>query len=108
MKKLLFILLFLPIIGISQNLDDIDCKFQYRIQLKEYSGLFMCPYLGPKMTTELNKIYVCNINKDKKNQVVIFELESLYEDKDIKDIFLKNIGIPEWSIINIKTQLIEN
>ena len=102
MKKLLLILFFLPIIGISQNLDDTDCKFEYRIQLNKYSGLFMCPYLGPKMMTELNKIHACNINKDEKNQIVIFKLDSLYTEKDITNLFLNTIGIPEWSINNIK------
>ncbi len=107
MKKLLFILLFLPIIGISQNLDDIDCKFQYRIQLKEYSGLFMCPYLSPKMITVLNQINACNINKDEESLIIVFELDSLYTEEDIKNIFLKTIGIPEWSIDNFIISEIE-
>jgi hypothetical protein len=89
-------------IGFGQNIDNPDCHFKYKIQLNKYSGLFMCPYLGPKMITELNKINACNINKDEKNQIVIFELDSLYTEKDIKTIFLKTIGIPEWSIDNIK------
>ena len=62
----------------------------------------MCPYLGPKMITELNKINSSDIIKDEENQIVSFELDSLYLEKDIKDIFLKIIGIPEWSITNIK------
>ena len=107
MKKLLLILLFLPIIGISQNLDDTDCKFEYRIQLNKYSGLFMCPYLAPKMITVLNQINACNINKDEQNLIIVFELDSLYIEKDIKNIFLKNIGIPEWSIDNFKISEIE-
>lgn len=104
MKKLLLILLFLPIIGISQNLDDTNCKFEYKIQLNKYSGLFMCPSLGPKMITELNKIHVCNINKDEKNQIVIFKLDSFYTEKDITNLFLNTIGIPEWSINNIQIE----
>ena len=64
----------------------------------------MCPYLGPKMITELNKINACNINKDEDNQIVVFELDSLYTEQDIQDIFLKIIGIPEWSIDNIKLE----
>ena len=101
MKKLLLLLCF-PIIGFGQNIDETDCQFKYEIQLNKYSGLFMCPYLGPKMITELTKINACNINKDEKNQIVIFELDSLYQENDIKTIFLKIIGIPNWSIDNIK------
>ncbi|MDC0204655.1 hypothetical protein OAJ65_02545 [Flavobacteriales bacterium] len=104
MKKLLFILLCLPIIGFGKDIDDTDCQFKYKIQLNKYSGLFMCPYLGPKMITELNKINVCNLNKDEENQIVIFELDSLYKQEDIKNIFLKTIGIPEWSIDYIKLE----
>ena len=85
----------------------VDCQFKYVLNLKKYSGLFMCPYLGPKMITELNKINACNINKDEENQNVIFELDSLYIEKDIKNIFLKIIGIPEWSIDNLKISEIE-
>jgi hypothetical protein len=102
MKKLLFILLCFPIIGLGQGIDNTDCQFKYKIQLNKYSGLFMCPYLGPKMITELNKINAFNINKDEENQIVIFEFDSLYTEYDIKNIFLKTIGIPEWSIDNIK------
>ena len=104
MKKLLLILFCFPMIGFGQNIDDTDCQFKYKIQLNKYSGLFMCPYLGPKMITELNKINVCNINKDEENQIVIFELDSLYIENDIKNIFLKTIGIPEWSINHIKLE----
>lgn len=102
MKKLVLILLCLPIFAISQNIDNTDCQFKYKIQLNKYSGLFMCPYLGPKMITELNKIDACNIKKDEEDQNVTFELDSLYLEEDIQDIFLKVIGIPEWAIINIK------
>tara|TARA_B110000438_G_C15352421_1_gene452701 strand:- start:227 stop:544 length:318 start_codon:yes stop_codon:yes gene_type:complete len=102
MKRLLFILLCLPIIGFGQTIDDTDCQFNYTLQLNKYSGLFSCPYLGPKMITELNKINVCNINKDAENQIIIFELDSLYTENDIQNIFLKIIGIPEWSIDYIK------
>jgi len=104
MKKLLLILFYFPMIGFGQNIDDTDCQFKYKIQLNNYSGLFMCPYLGPKMITELNKVNACNINKDKENQIVIFELDSLYTEKDIRNIFLKTIGIPEWSIDYIKLE----
>ena len=103
MKKLLLLLCF-PIIGFGQNIDETDCQFKYEIQLNNYSGLFMCPYLGPKMITELNKVNACNINKDEENQIVIFELDSLYKEKDIRNIFLKTIGIPEWSINYIKLE----
>ena len=103
MKKLLLLLCF-PMIGFGQNIDDTDCQFKYKIQLNKYSGLFMCPYLGPKMITELNKVNACNINKDEENQIVIFELDSLYTEKDIKNVFLKTIGIPEWSINYIKLE----
>lgn len=104
MKKILLMFLFLPIIVIPQNFDDTDCKFRYTLKLHKYSGLFSCPYLGPKMITELNKINGCNISKDKENQIVIFELDSLYTENNIKDIFLKTIGIPEWSIDSIKLE----
>jgi len=91
-------------ISFGQTIDDTDCQFKYTLQLNKYSGLFSCPYLGPKMITELNKINVCNINKDEENQIVIFELDSLYIENDIKNIFLKTIGIPEWSINHIKLE----
>jgi len=104
MKKLLLILLCLPMIGFCQSIDDADCKFKYTLQLNKYSGLFMCPYLGPKMITELNKVNACNINKDEESLIVIFELDSLYIEKDIENIFLKTIGIPEWSIDYIKLE----
>jgi len=104
MKKLLLILLCLPMIGFGQTIEDKKCQFKYTLQLNKYSGLFMCPYLGPKMTTELNKIYVCNINKDEKNQIVIFELDSVYTEEYIRNIFLNIIGIPEWSINYIKIE----
>ena len=104
MKKLLFILFFSPALLFGQNINDTPCQFRYKIQLNKYSGLFMCPYLGPKMITELNKINACNINKDEDNQIVVFELDSLYTEQDIQDIFLKIIGIPEWSIDNIKLE----
>ena len=104
MKKLLLILFCLPTFGFGQNSDDTEYQFKYEIQLNQYSGLFMCPYLGPKMITELNKINACNINKDEDNQIVIFELDSLYTEQDIQYIFLKIIGIPEWSIDYIKLE----
>jgi len=104
MKKGLLILFCFPMISFGQTIDDTDCQFKYTLQLNKYSGLFSCPYLGPKMITELNKINVCNINKDEENQIVIFELDSLYIENDIKNIFLKTIGIPEWSINHIKLE----
>jgi hypothetical protein len=120
MKKVIYLIFLIPNILVAQNgLENfeennlnntikieavIDCQFKYEIQLNKYSGLFMCPYLGPKMITELTKINACNINKDEKNQIVIFELDSLYQENDIKTIFLKTIGIPEWSIDNIKLE----
>ena len=106
MKRIL-ILLFSPVLLFGQNINDTDCQFKYKIQLNKYSGLFMCPYLGPKMIDELNKLQACNINKDEKNQIVIFELDSLYTEEDIRNIFLKTIGIPEWSIDNFKISEIE-
>ena len=122
MKKIIYLIFIFPTILLAQNslesleknsyndtlkIDAIvDCQFKYIINLKKYSGLFMCPYLVPKMINELNKINSCNINKNEKNQIVIFGLDSLYLEKDIQDIFLKIIGIPEWSIINI--EILEN
>ena len=120
MKKVIYLIFLIPtILGAQNSLDNLendnyndtikiesvlDCQFKYEIQFNKYSGLFMCPYLGPKMITELNKINACIINKDEKNQIVIFELDSLYKENDIKIIFLKTIGIPEWSIDNIKIE----
>ena len=104
MKKLLLILLCLPMIGFGQNIDDTDCQFKYTIQLNKYSGVFMCPYLAPKTIDELNKLQACTINKDEENQIVIFELDSLYTENDIRNIFLKTVGIPEWSIDYIKLE----
>ena len=118
MKKIIYLIFLMPTILLAQNSLEtlekniyndtvniqtvLDCKFMYVLNLKKYSGLFMCPYLGPKMITELNKINSSDIIKDEENQIVSFELDSLYLEKDIKDIFLKIIGIPEWSITNIK------
>jgi len=118
MKKIIYLIFLLPTILVAQNSLEtlekniyndtvniqtvLDCKFMYVLNLKKYSGLFMCPYLGPKMITELNKINSSDIIKDEENQIVSFELDSLYLEKDIKDIFLRIIGIPEWSITNIK------
>ena len=118
MRKVIYLIFLLPTILVAQNSLEtlekniyndtvniqtvLDCKFMYVLNLKKYSGLFMCPYLGPKMITELNKINSSDIIKDEENQIVSFELDSLYLEKDIKDIFLKIIGIPEWSITNIK------
>ena len=120
MKKVIYLIFLMPTILLAQhsleNLEEnnyndtikievvLDCQFKYKIQLNKYSGLFMCPYLGPKMVTELNKINACNINKDEKNQIVIFELDSLYKENDITTIFLNTIGIPAWSINNIKLE----
>ena len=120
MKKVIYLIFLMPTILLAQhsleNLEEnnyndtikievvLDCQFKYKIQLNKYSGLFMCPYLGPKMVTELNKINACNINKDEKNQIVIFELDSLYNENHIKTIFLNTIGIPAWSINNIKLE----
>tara|TARA_B110000003_G_scaffold243762_1_gene252446 strand:+ start:268 stop:642 length:375 start_codon:yes stop_codon:yes gene_type:complete len=118
MKKIILIACFFPLTNYAQdNLKDnskdslnyavateevVDCQFKYTLQLKKYSGLFMCPYLGPKMITELNKIDACNIKKDEEDLNVTFKLDSLYLEEDIQYIFLKVIGIPEWAIINIK------
>lgn len=118
MKKIFLIACFLPLTNYAQDtLKDtskdslnyevavgevVDCQFRYILTLKKYSGLFMCPYLAPKMITELNKIDACNISKDEESQIVFFELDSLYLEKDVKGIFLNVIGIPEWSITNIK------
>jgi len=123
MKKIFLIVCFLPLTNYAQdNLKDtskdslnyavatgevVDCQFRYILNLKKYSGLFSCPYLDPKMITELNKIDACNIKKDEENQIIFFELSSLYLEKDIEDIFLNIIGIPEWSITNIKILAIE-
>ena len=120
MKKVIYLIFFLPTILVAHNSLEalernnyndtikidavVDCQFKYILKLKKYSGLFMCPYLAPKMITELNKVNACNINKDEENQIVIFELDSLYLEKDIQDIFLKTIGIPEWSIDYIKLE----
>ena len=104
MKKLILILFCLPLILISQEFDDKDCRFKCKIQLNEYSGLFMCPYLSTKMINQLNKIKCCNIDKDDKNQTIIFELDSLYKRRDIELLFLNTIGIPKWSIKDIIMQ----
>ena len=96
MKKLLSILFFLPMIGFGQNIDHLDCKFIYKIQLKE--SIVMCPYLGPKILEVFNKLHPCEINKYDKNEIIVFELDSLYTNQFIKEILLKDVGIPEWSI----------
>ena len=102
MKKLLFILFFSPALLFGQNINETTCQFRYKIQLNKNSGLFTCPYLAPKMITVLNQINACNINKDEENLIIVFELDSLYIEKDIKNIFLTTIGIPEWSIDNFR------
>jgi len=62
----------------GQNIDDTDCQFKYKIQLNKYSGLFMCPHLGPKMMDELNKLQPCTINKDEENKLLFLSLLTLY------------------------------
>ena len=123
MKKVIYLIFLMPTILIAHNnLETLErnncndtikidtavgCQFKYTLQLNKYSGLFMCPYLAPKMITTLNQIKACNINKDERSLIVIFKLDSLYIEKDIKNIFLKTIGIPEWSIDNFKISEIE-
>ena len=120
MKKVIYLIFLMPTILIAHNnletlernncndtikIDTVvDSQFKYTLQLNKYSGLFSCPYLGPRMITELNKINACNMKKDEEDQIVIFELDSLYTENDIRNIFLKTIGIPEWSIDYIKLE----
>jgi hypothetical protein len=86
------------------NINDNNCQFKYKIELNKYSGLFMCPYLGPKMIDELNKFNVCNLNKNEELQIISFELDSLFDKKYIGNLFFKTIGISEKSIKNISVE----
>jgi hypothetical protein len=104
MKKLLLILLCLPTFSIPKNLESTDCQFKYTIQLNKYSGLFSCPYLGPKMVEKLNNLKSCSIYKDDENQIIIFHIDTIYSNQFIENLFLLEIGIPEWSIDNIKIE----
>ena len=88
----------------SQNTNIQDSQFKYEIHLEKYSGLFMCPYLIPKMTDELNKLNASNVNKHEDSLIIDFELDTIYNSTYIKSIFLEKVGIPEWAIKSIEIQ----
>ena len=121
MRKIIYLMCFIPTLLFAQNnLDSeqhneamsitgettISCQFKYVFELKKYSGLFMCPVLKPKMEAELANLNVCNIQKDEQNQIVVFELDSLFLEKDIRRLFVGKIGVPDAAIVNIK--ILEN
>ena len=62
-------------LGLGQDIENVDCKFIYKIQLKE--SVVMCPYLGPKILEVFNKLHPCEINKDDDNEVIIFNFYKL-------------------------------
>jgi len=122
MKKIIFLLFVIPSISFSSNskhdlnqLNDVinveenldDCKFSYTLELKQHSGVFSCPYLGPKIDDKLNEMDACNISKDKEKLMISFELGSITVEEDIETLFFKTIGIAAGSIINIKIIEIE-
>ena len=119
MKKIIYLICFIPSLLLAQNSLDsehnnldttieasISCQFKYFFELKQYSGLFMCPVLKPKMETELENLNVCNIQKDEQNQTIVFELDSFFVEKDIRYVFVRKIGVPDAAIIDIK--ILEN
>lgn len=122
MKKIILFLFFIPSIVFASNnqyvlnnINDIihiegsldDCKFKYTLELKQYSGVFSCPYLGPKIENKLNEMNACNISKNKEKLMITFELVSMSSEKDIETLFMNSIGIASGSIINIKILEIE-
>ena len=122
MKNYIFILSFAYIGSYSINLNAIDFFNEfifiensitekkldeeiinsYSIELKKYSGLFMCPYLKPKMHVELDKINASNFKGDSENYIVYFESDLLLNEEKISEIFIQIIGISSHSILNIK------
>jgi len=122
MKKIIFLLFVIPSISFSSNsqhdlnqLNDIinveenlnDCKFSYTIELKQHSGVFSCPYLGPKIDDKLKEMNACNISKDKDKLMITFDLDSITAEEDIEIFFFKTIGIAAGTINNIKIIEIE-
>ena len=122
MKNYIFILSFACIASYSINTYALDSLNQfifienskkeneleekiinsYSIELKKYSGLFMCPYLKPKMQEELNKINACNFKSDSENYIIYFESDLLLQEEKISEIFIQIIGISSHSIQAIK------
>lgn len=122
MKKIIFLLFVIPSISFSSNgkhdlnqLNDVinveenfdDCKFSYKLEFKKFSGVFMCPYLGPKIEDKLNEMNACNFSKDQDKLMMSFELGSIISEEDIEILFFKNIGIASGSIINMEIVEIE-
>ncbi len=88
--------------SISENKLEEKIINSYSIELKKYSGLFMCPYLKPKMHEELNKINASNFKGDSENYILYFESDLLLNEEKISEIFIQIIGISSHSILNIK------
>jgi hypothetical protein len=105
MEKILLLLFFLPTIGFGQKIEDKKCQFKYKIQLKDH--VVMCPYLGPKMISEFSKLQPCDIIKENENEIIIFNLDSLYSESFIENILLNKVGIPKRSIDYIDIPIVK-
>ena len=101
MKKIILIACFFPLTNYAQdNLVNTQKEsFDYTVKIGE---VVMCPYLGPKMIKAFDAMGAKNIIKSDSLETLSFELDSLYTDIFIEDIFINKIGIPKWSIYEIK------
>ena len=105
MKNLILIACFLPLTNYAQdNLKYPQKKsFHYSVRVGE---VVMCPYLGPKMIKTFDDMGANNIVKSDSLETLSFDLDTFYMDTFIKDVFINKIGLPKWSIYEIK--ILEN
>tara|TARA_B100001758_G_C18416040_1_gene619788 strand:- start:4667 stop:4972 length:306 start_codon:yes stop_codon:yes gene_type:complete len=96
---------FLPLTSYAQdNLNEVQKEiFYYKVNIGD---VVMCPYLGQKMISTFKDMGANNVIKNDSLETLFFNLDTLYEDKYIKNLFINKIGIPEWSIYEIK--ILEN
>lgn len=98
----LFYLINTSTIANVNSLDyNSECNYKYNVLLKRYSGLFMCPYLNPKLNDELTKLNACNFISSADSLTISFELDSLFIKNDIESFFINTIGISNHSILKI-------
>jgi len=100
MKKVIYLIFFIPIILVAQNSLQTLKKDKYNYIVK-VGEVVMCPYLGPKMIKTFDDMGAKNIIKSDSLETLSFELDSLYTDLFITDIFINKIGLPKWSIYEI-------
>jgi hypothetical protein len=106
MKKTIYLIFFLPTILFAQSGIEVQSEnnsYNYMINIGQ---VVMCPYLGPKMIKHFNGMGAKNIVKNDSLETLTFDLDSLYPNTFIEDIFIDVIGIPKWSIFEIK--ILEN